>query len=55
MADELREAFEVESELIRGSGGVFEVIANAKVVFAKAKLGRFPNKGEVVALIKEQS
>lgn len=55
MADELREAFGVESELIAGKGGIFEVIADGNMVFAKRKLGRFPKEGEVVAIIKEQA
>jgi selT/selW/selH-like putative selenoprotein len=34
--------------LIEGSGGVFEVIADEKVIFSKKKEGRFPEHDEVL-------
>jgi selenoprotein W-related protein len=43
----------LESELIRGSGGVFEIEQGGDLVFSKRKLGRFPEDGEVVGLIKK--
>jgi selT/selW/selH-like putative selenoprotein len=42
----------VDSELIAGSGGVFEVIVDGKKVFSKKALGRFPAPGEIVGLIR---
>lgn len=39
-------------DLISSGGGVYEVVADGKLVFSKKKLGRFPNEGEVVSLIK---
>jgi selenoprotein W-related protein len=42
-----------ESRLIRSSGGVFEVEADGRLVFSKKKLGRFPDDGEIVALVKQ--
>jgi selenoprotein W-related protein len=42
----------VDVELIEGSGGVFEVVHDGKLVFSKKKLGRFPDKNEVVDLVK---
>jgi len=53
LADELREALEVESELIAGSGGIFDVIVDGKKVYSKFETGRFPEKGEVISLIQE--
>ena len=52
MAAELKDALDVESELIGGSGGVFEVTVDGKKVFSKKALGRFPEAGEVVGLIQ---
>jgi len=43
----------IESELIRSRGGVFEVEYGGKLVFSKKSMGRFPDPGEVVKLIKE--
>jgi len=42
----------VESELISGSGGVFEITVDGTKLFSKKALGRFPLDGEVVALIR---
>jgi len=52
LADELKGALGVKSELIRSSGGVFEVEFGGDSVFSKRKLGRFPDEGEVVKLLK---
>lgn len=41
-------------ELIPGSGGAFEVIADGKTVFSKADTGRFPKSGEVVNKLKDK-
>jgi selT/selW/selH-like putative selenoprotein len=38
---------------VEGAGGVFEVEYGGKLVFSKAKLGRFPEEDEVAALIKK--
>ena len=42
----------IESELIGSGGGVFEIEYGGKLVFSKKELGRFPNEGEVLNLIK---
>jgi selenoprotein W-related protein len=41
----------VDSELIPGSGGVFEITVDGKKLFSKKALGRFPLDGEIVGLI----
>jgi selenoprotein W-related protein len=43
----LKEELELESELIKGSGGIFEVAVDGKVV-AKKSLGQFPSEKDVV-------
>ena len=52
LADELKSELGVESTLIPGVGGIFEVIADGKVIYEKAKTGKFPDKGEVSKLLK---
>jgi selenoprotein W-related protein len=42
----------ISSELIRSSGGVFDVEYGGKILFSKKKQGRFPDEGEVVRLLK---
>lgn len=41
-------------ELIPGTGGVFEVVADGREVFSKKKVGRFPTAEEVLALLQKK-
>ena len=41
------------SELIKGSGGVYEITADGELVFSKKALGRFPDSDdEVIELLR---
>jgi len=51
LAAELKKDRDIDSRLVPGSGGVFEVTVDGKVVFSKKKAGRFPEDGEVLALL----
>jgi len=37
--------------LVKGSGGVFEVVLDGTTIFSKHETGRFPEPGEVLSLI----
>ena len=52
MAAELREGLGVDTKLIEGSGGVFDVTVDGELVYSKHQTGRFPNPGEVLELAK---
>jgi len=39
---------------VPADGGVFEVSLDGKLMFSKAKLGRFPEDGEVLKLLKDR-
>lgn len=52
MADEISEAFKVEAKLKQGLFGTFDIIVDGRPVFSKSQIGRFPDKGEVVEIIK---
>lgn len=52
MAEELQKAFGVKANLIPGSEGAFDVIADGKLVFSKYETGRFPQEGEVANKLK---
>lgn len=54
MAAELKEEMDMESDLIKKGGGIFEVYLDDDLIFSKQELGRFPNDGEVLALLKEK-
>ena len=38
-------------ELIAGSGGIFDVSADGRLIFSKHRLGRFPEAGEIIRLL----
>ena len=42
-------------ELIPGSGGVYEITLDGRLIFSKKASGRFPEPGEVEKLIAEAS
>jgi selT/selW/selH-like putative selenoprotein len=50
----IKDEFDVEPELIQGSGGVFDVTANGKVIYSKHETGRFPEHHEVLTALHKQ-
>ena len=49
----MREAFPgVEVELIKSSGGVFEVTVDGRQVFSKKTIGRHAEPGEILRLVR---
>lgn len=50
MAAELKDALGAEVRLVKGSGGVFDVVVDGRTVFSKHDAGRFPQPGEVAQL-----
>ena len=54
MKAELENEFSgVEVELIKSSGGAFEITVDGTKIFSKLDLGRFPADSEIVNLIKK--
>ena len=53
MAAEIKKDSGVDAQLIKGSHGIFDVAVEGKVIYSKANTGRFPNPGEVTALLKQ--
>ena len=53
MAAELKQYLGVDSELVAGHGGVFEVTVDGKVIFSKKSVGRFPEPGEIVGMLQQ--
>jgi selenoprotein W-related protein len=49
----LKNELGVQAELIESGGGVFEIEYGGNLLFSKKDLGRFPNEGEVLKLIKK--
>ncbi len=44
-------AADFDAEAIPGGRGQYDVIADGELVFSKHELGRFPEDGEILALL----
>jgi selenoprotein W-related protein len=54
LAAELKQRLGVDATLTPGSGGIFEVRVDDKVVFSKKLAGRFPEEGEVPGILSSR-
>lgn len=52
MAEDLKQEFGFDVELVQSSGGIFDVEYKGKTIFSKSESGRFPDLGEVPNIIK---
>ena len=43
---------DLEVELVRGGGGVFDVSLDGKLLFSKHKQDRFPEPGEILSILR---
>ena len=48
MAAAIKRETGVESELICGAGGVFDVVVDGERIFSKRESNRFPEAGEIL-------
>ena len=53
MRESIERQFGIKAELIKGTGGVFEVTLNNSLIFSKKELGRFPDDNEIKNIIDE--
>jgi selenoprotein W-related protein len=51
LAAEIKKLFQIESELIQGSGGVYKVWADSRLLWNKHETGRFPEEQEILHLL----
>jgi selenoprotein W-related protein len=49
----INEEFDVKVDLKEGTGGIFEVALNERVVFSNLEEGRFPENEEILQKIRE--
>ena len=42
----------MEAKLIRGGGGVFDVVVDGKRIYSKQETGRFPQDEEILAQLR---
>lgn len=55
MAAEIKKQLGVDSQLVRGSGGIFEVTVDNDKIFSKKQEGRFPSEKEIVDKLRERA
>ena len=48
MAAEIKKELGIDSQVVRGSGGIFEVTVDNKRIFSKHEEGRFPTEKEIL-------
>ena len=48
MAARIKDEFGIESELVKGDAGVFDVEVDGELLFSKHALGRYPEEDEVI-------
>jgi selT/selW/selH-like putative selenoprotein len=48
LAAALKRHFDVEVQLIEGVKGVFDVVADDKLIFSKHSAGRFPEEQDII-------
>ncbi len=53
MATDLKKRLGIESTLIPGGGGVFDVSVDGEVVFSKKSVGRFPEIQEILRALEK--
>ena len=52
LAEEIQNVVGSEVTLIKGTDGIFDVNVNGRCLFSRSETGRFPEPGEISAMIK---
>jgi selT/selW/selH-like putative selenoprotein len=52
LAAAIKKEVDVDSELVRGGGGIFDVTVNNKKIFSKHDSARFPTEAEIIEKIR---
>ncbi len=52
MAAEIEKITGIKVQQVPGSRGIFDVLADGKLIYSKYQTGRFPEVGEVSGLLK---
>ena len=52
MAATIKDQTGVESELIPGGGGIFDVVVDGEMIFSKHEVDRFPEPDEILSKLE---
>ena len=55
MAAAISTDLDIETELIRGGKGIFDVIVDGQNIYSKYETGRFPEDEEVLAQLRDRA
>ena len=50
----IKDEIGVDAELIKGGGGIFDVVVGDEMIFSKHDAGRFPEDDEVIAQLRDR-
>lgn len=53
MAAEIKKQLGVDSQLVRGSGGIFDVSVDNKKIYSKYESGTFPAEKDIVEQLRK--
>lgn len=53
MKDKFISLGDYDVEIIKGSGGVFDIVVDGELVFSKKQLGRFPEDQEIEEITRQ--
>jgi len=54
LAADLKKQLHLEPELIEGTNGIFDVVADGTLIFSKHQEGRFPEPQEIVQALRQR-
>lgn len=55
LAAQIKDALQLDTELIEGSNGIFDVVADGTMIFSKYDAERFPEPDEVITALRAMS
>ncbi|MBI1310264.1 SelT/SelW/SelH family protein [bacterium] len=53
MAAAIKQQAGIDAELIKGRGGVFDVVVDGRLIYSKHQTGRFPEPDEILRQLKD--
>jgi selT/selW/selH-like putative selenoprotein len=54
LAAEIKKELGLDSQIVRGSGGIFVVTVDNEKIFSKHDAGRFPSESEIIAALRSR-
>jgi selT/selW/selH-like putative selenoprotein len=55
LAAEIKKELGIDSQLVRGGGGIFDVTVDNKRIFSKKEEGRFPTEKEILDKLRSMT